>query len=205
MGDGAAAGLPVPLLRRPGAVRQDLRIDAGVPVICQTQTMRHVEEALDAGAMAIVAQGTEAGGHGGRRATLPFVPEVADLLAKRAPEVLLLAAGGIADGRGLAAGLMLGADGALVGTRFWAAEEALTPPAAFARARRRRRRRHRAHHRGRRAARRAVAGAIFLPHAGEPHHARMGGARNRSARRASARSKNSTRRPARAAISTSRR
>ena len=108
--------------------------DAGIPVVCQTQTMRHVEEALDAGATAIVAQGTEAGGHGGRRATLPFVPEVADLLAKRAPDVLLIAAGGIADGRGLAASLMLGADGVLVGTRFWAADEALTPPAAAARA-----------------------------------------------------------------------
>ncbi len=108
--------------------------DAGVPVICQTQTMRHVEEALDAGAMAIVAQGTEAGGHGGRRATLPFVPEVADFLANHAPDVLLIAAGGIADGRGLAAALMLGADGVLVGTRFWAAEEALTPAAAVERA-----------------------------------------------------------------------
>jgi nitronate monooxygenase len=107
---------------------------AGIPVICQAQTLRHVEEALDAGAMAIVAQGGEAGGHGGRRGTLSFVPEVADLLAKRAPDVLLLAAGGIADGRGLAASLMLGADGVLVGTRFWAADEALTPPAAVARA-----------------------------------------------------------------------
>jgi nitronate monooxygenase len=96
--------------------------------------MRHVEQALDAGAMAVVAQGTEAGGHGGGRATLPFVPEVADLLAKRAPDVLLIAAGGIADGRGLAASLLLGADGVLVGTRFWAAEEALTPPAAVERA-----------------------------------------------------------------------
>jgi nitronate monooxygenase len=108
--------------------------DAGIPVVCQTQTMRHVEEALDAGATAIVAQGSEAGGHGGRRATLPFVPEVANLLAKQAPDVLLIAAGGIADGRGLAASLMLGADGVLVGTRFWAAEEALSPPAAVARA-----------------------------------------------------------------------
>ncbi len=108
--------------------------DAGIPVICQAQTMRHIEEALDAGAMAVVAQGGEAGGHGGRRATLPFVPEAADLLARRAPDVLLLAAGGIADGRGLAASLLLGADGVLVGTRFWAAEEALTPPAAVARA-----------------------------------------------------------------------
>ena len=119
-------GEPAPLAK--------LATDAGIPLVCQAQTMRHVEEALDAGAAAIVAQGTEAGGHGGRRATLPFVPEVADLLAKRAPDVLLLAAGGIADGRGLAASLMLGADGVLVGTRFGAAEEALTPPAAVARA-----------------------------------------------------------------------
>ncbi len=119
-------GDPAPIARQATA--------AGIPVVCQVQTMRHVEEALDAGAAAIVAQGTEAGGHGGRRATFPFVPEVADLLAKRAPNALLLAAGGIADGRGLAASLMLGADGAVVGTRFWAAEEALTPPAAVARA-----------------------------------------------------------------------
>ena len=108
--------------------------DAGIAVVCQTQTMRHVREALDAGAMAIVAQGAEAGGHGGRRATLPFVPEVKDYLTKHAPDVLLIAAGGIADGRGLAASLMLGADGVLVGTRFWAAEEALTAPAMVARA-----------------------------------------------------------------------
>ena len=119
-------GNPAPFARKAN--------DAGIPVICQVQTLRHVEEALEAGATAIVAQGGEAGGHGGRRGTLPFVPEVADLLAGRAPEVLLLAAGGIADGRGLAASLMLGADGVLVGTRFWAAEEALTPPAAIARA-----------------------------------------------------------------------
>ena len=108
--------------------------DAGIPVICQTQTMRHVEEAVDAGASVIVAQGSEAGGHGGHRATMPFVPEVANYLAKRAPDALLLAAGGIATGRGLAASLMLGADGALIGSRFWAASEALTPPAAVARA-----------------------------------------------------------------------
>jgi nitronate monooxygenase len=109
-------------------------VDANIPLFCQTQTMTHVREALDAGASVIVAQGGEAGGHGGRRSTLPFVPEVADLLAKRYPQVLLLAAGGIADGRGLAASLTLGADGVLVGSRFWAAEEALTPPAAAARA-----------------------------------------------------------------------
>ncbi|HEY5797462.1 MAG TPA: nitronate monooxygenase [Bosea sp. (in: a-proteobacteria)] len=98
---------------------------AEVPLICQCQSLDHVRHALDAGAAIIVAQGGEAGGHGHRRATLPFVPEVADLLARQSPETLLLAAGGIADGRGLAASLMLGADGVLVGTRFWASREAL--------------------------------------------------------------------------------
>ena len=107
--------------------------DAGVPLFAQAQTMAHVRAAVDAGAAAVVVQGSEAGGHGGARATLPFVPEAADYLAKRAPDTLLLAAGGIADGRGLAASLMLGADGALVGSRFWAAEEALTHPDAVAR------------------------------------------------------------------------
>ena len=108
--------------------------DAKAKLICQVQTLRHVEQALDAGADAIVAQGMEAGGHGAARSTLPLVPEVADHLVKRAPETLLLAAGGIADGRGLAAALMLGADGALVGTRFWASAEALTPAAMLDRA-----------------------------------------------------------------------
>ncbi len=62
------------------------------------------------------------------RAVLTLVPEVADLIAKRAPQTLLCAAGGITDGRGLAAALMLGADGVVVGTRFWASQEALVPP-----------------------------------------------------------------------------
>lgn len=107
---------------------------AGAKLICQVQCLRHAEEALDAGADAIVAQGAEAGGHGATRSTLPLVPEVADYLAKHSPKTLLLAAGGIADGRGLAAALMLGADGVLVGTRFWAAAEALTPQAMIDRA-----------------------------------------------------------------------
>ena len=98
---------------------------AGVPLICQCQSLDHVRQALDAGAAVIVAQGAEAGGHGHARGTLPFVPEVADLLATSSPDTLLLAAGGIADGRGLAAALALGADGVLVGTRFWASREAL--------------------------------------------------------------------------------
>jgi nitronate monooxygenase len=99
--------------------------DAGATLICQVQTRRGAEMALDAGADVMVAQGAEAGGHAGSRATLTLVPEVADLIAARAPATLLCAAGGIADGRGLAAALMLGADGALVGSRFWASEEAL--------------------------------------------------------------------------------
>ncbi len=79
---------------------------------------------MDIGADVIVAQGTEAGGHGGTRSTLPFVPAVADLAAP----VPVLAAGGIADGRGVAAALVLGAAGALLGTRFLAATEALVTP-----------------------------------------------------------------------------
>ncbi len=98
---------------------------AGPLLICQVQDMQHARAALDAGADIVVAQGTEAGGHGARRATMTLVPEVADLLARRSPETLLVAAGGIADGRGLAAALMLGADGVLVGSRLWASPEAL--------------------------------------------------------------------------------
>lgn len=98
---------------------------AGVPLICQCQTLAHVRDAIEAGATIIVAQGSEAGGHGASRATLPFVPEVADLIARESPDTLLVAAGGIADGRGLAAALMLGADGVLAGTRFWASREAM--------------------------------------------------------------------------------
>jgi nitronate monooxygenase len=98
---------------------------AGVPLICQCQSLAHVRQALEAGATIVVAQGSEAGGHGASRATLPFVPEAADLIARESPDTLLLAAGGIADGRGLAAALMLGADGVLAGTRFWASREAM--------------------------------------------------------------------------------
>ena len=98
--------------------------DAGVPLLCQVQTRADAEQAIEAGADVVVAQGAEAGGHGDRRATLTLVPEIADLLAARAPDTLLCAAGGIADGRGLAAALVLGADGALVGSRLWATEEA---------------------------------------------------------------------------------
>lgn len=107
--------------------------DAGVPLICQVHTLEQALHAIDVGADVIVAQGTEAGGHGlTARSTMPFVPAVVDAVQRRAPEVLVLAAGGIADGRGLAASLMLGADGVVMGTRFWATQEALIHQAAKA-------------------------------------------------------------------------
>ena len=96
-------------------------------MICQVQTMGHAREAVSAGADIIIAQGAEAGGHGALRATFTLVPEIADYLAKNAPQTSLAAAGGVADGRGLAAALMLGADGVLVGSRFWASKEAIVP------------------------------------------------------------------------------
>ncbi|MCY4548211.1 MAG: nitronate monooxygenase [Defluviicoccus sp.] len=95
--------------------------DAGAVLICQVQTLKDASEAAASGAQIVVAQGTEAGGHGADRATLPLVPAVVDAVAP----VPVAAAGGIADGRGLAAALTLGAEAALIGTRFWATEEAL--------------------------------------------------------------------------------
>lgn len=101
---------------------------AGARLICQCQDIGHVMDAVEVGADIVVAQGAEAGGHGALRGALSFVPEVADHLAAHAPDTLLLAAGGIADGRGLAAAHLLGADGVLVGTRLWATREALVRP-----------------------------------------------------------------------------
>lgn len=99
---------------------------AGVTLIMQVTDLDEARQAVEVGADVIVAQGAEAGGHGGTRATLPFVPAVVDLAAP----VPVLAAGGIADGRGLAAALALGAAGALIGTRFLATPEALIAPAS---------------------------------------------------------------------------
>jgi nitronate monooxygenase len=99
-------------------------LEAGVRLIIQVTDREEAETAMAVGADVIVAQGAEAGGHGGGRATLPFVPIVADLVGP----VPVLAAGGIADGRGVAAALALGAAGALVGTRFEATGEALVEP-----------------------------------------------------------------------------
>lgn len=104
---------------------------AGVPLICQVHSLEHAQRALDAGADIIVAQGTEAGGHGlTTRGTITLVPNVVDFIAKQGSKTLVVAAGGIADGRGIVAALALGADGVLIGTRFWATREALIHPAA---------------------------------------------------------------------------
>lgn len=107
---------------------------SGAVLVCQVQRMAQVPQALEAGAAVLVAQGGEAGGHGmnalNSRATITFVPELADYLAARSPQTLLLAAGGIADGRTLAAARVLGADGALVGSRLWATRESLAPEGA---------------------------------------------------------------------------
>ena len=108
--------------------------DAGAQLICQVQRLEQVAHAIEAEACVIVAQGGEAGGHGANalegRSTFTLVPEIADYLAAHSPNTLLLAAGGVADGRGLAAALMLGADGVLVGSRLWATTESLAATGA---------------------------------------------------------------------------
>ena len=91
----------------------------GVKVLAQVQTVAQAVVAARAGVDAIAAQGTEAGGHTGYSGTLPLVPAVIDV----AGNIPVVAAGGIADGRGLAAVLMLGAEGAWIGTRFVASIE----------------------------------------------------------------------------------
>jgi nitronate monooxygenase len=96
---------------------------AGAKLISQVQTVEQARAAADAGADVIVAQGSEAGGHGATRGTFALVPAVVDAVAP----LPVLAAGGVGDGRGLGASLLLGAAGALVGTRFLATTECLWP------------------------------------------------------------------------------
>ena len=98
--------------------------ETGATLICQVQTLKDAREAAAKGAQIVIAQGTEAGGHGADRSTLPLVPAVVDAVAP----VPVAAAGGVSDGRGLAAALMLGAEAVLIGTRFFATREALGHP-----------------------------------------------------------------------------
>ena len=125
------AALDVALDARPAAVMLSFgdptpftgRIkDAGCKIICQVQTLAQAREAAAAGADIIIAQGRDAGGHSGMtRGTMGLVPAVVDAVAP----IPVVAAGGIADGRGLAAALALGAAGVSMGTRFTASRESL--------------------------------------------------------------------------------
>ncbi len=94
---------------------------ANAIAICQVQILALAQEAVAAGADILVAQGSEGGGHGASRGLFSLLPEIVDAVGGRA---LVVAAGGIADGRGLAAALMLGASGILMGTRIYATTEA---------------------------------------------------------------------------------
>jgi nitronate monooxygenase len=141
--------LGLPVAQQPAAVflsfadsdaslaRWCARVRAALPkakLIYQVQSLRQAQVAADAGVDVLAAQGSEAGGHGlnalDGRAVMTLVPEVADWLAKHHPQTLLLAAGGVADGRGLAAALALGADGAVLGSRLWASAESLATAGA---------------------------------------------------------------------------
>jgi NAD(P)H-dependent flavin oxidoreductase YrpB (nitropropane dioxygenase family) len=93
--------------------------DAGCKVTAMAGDVPEAKRAADAGADIIVAQGTEGGGHVGWMATAVIVPMIVDAVSP----VPVMAAGGIADGRGFAAALALGAEGVLLGTRFLASEE----------------------------------------------------------------------------------
>jgi nitronate monooxygenase len=129
------AALDVALAARPAAIMLSFgdptpfvgRIkETGSKIICQVQTLAQAKEAADAGADVIIAQGRDAGGHSGTtRGTIGLVPAVVDAVAP----IPVVAAGGIADGRGLAAALALGAAGISMGTRFTASRESLWSPA----------------------------------------------------------------------------
>ena len=129
------AALDVALEARPAAIMLSFgdptpftgRIkEAGCKIICQVQTLAQAKQAADAGADIIIAQGRDAGGHSGTtRGTIGLVPAVVDAVAP----IPVVAAGGIADGRGLAAALTLGAAGISMGTRFTASRESLWDPA----------------------------------------------------------------------------
>lgn len=108
-------GDPTPIVERAHA--------AGARVMHQVETVAEVTGTLAAGVDVIVAQGGDGGGHVGRVGTLALVPAVVDA----AGGLPVVAAGGIADGRGLAAALLLGAEGVLVGTRFLATLESPVP------------------------------------------------------------------------------
>src|SRR2546423_6921269 len=97
--------------------------DGDVLVASMCGKVRHAIAAVEAGCDFVIAQGTEAGGHTGTVAPIPLLPQIVDEVGARVP---VIAAGGIFDGRGLAAAIALGADGGWVRTRFIATPEART-------------------------------------------------------------------------------
>ena len=93
--------------------------EAGIKVIPVVASVALAKRMERCGADALVAEGTEAGGHIGENTTMVLVPQIADAVS-----IPVIAAGGIADGRGMAAAFMLGAQGVQIGTRFVASQEA---------------------------------------------------------------------------------
>lgn len=131
----AQAALDVALAARPRAVMLSFGDitpyvapihAAGAALIAQVQSVRQALAAAAAGADVLVAQGSEAGGHGGQRGTMALVPAVVDAVGA----LPVVAAGGIADARGIAAAFMLGACGVMLGSRFYASREALAAASA---------------------------------------------------------------------------
>jgi enoyl-[acyl-carrier protein] reductase II len=112
------AGLAVPEAQVPEMKRH------GLTIMVMTGKVAHATRAEAAGADIVAAQGTEAGGHTGEIGTLALVPQVVD-----AVKIPVVAAGGIVDGRGVVAALALGAQAAIIGTRFIATPEATAAPA----------------------------------------------------------------------------
>ena len=96
---------------------------AGVKVVPVVPSVALAKRMERSGADAVIAEGTESGGHIGENTTMCLVPQVVD-----AVEIPVIAAGGIADGRGIAASFMLGAEGVQVGTRFLASDECVIHP-----------------------------------------------------------------------------
>jgi NAD(P)H-dependent flavin oxidoreductase YrpB (nitropropane dioxygenase family) len=119
-----APGLVASALGPPPAHFLERAHSAGLPVAALAGSVEHARRHAAAGADLIVAQGTEAGGHTGMIATMVLVPDVVDAVGP----LPVLAAGGIASGRQLAAGMALGADGAWCGSVWLTTEEAETPP-----------------------------------------------------------------------------
>ena len=120
--DAALAAQPPAVMISFGGPRPYARVikDAGAKLICQVQTLAEAVEAAAAGADIIVAQGRDAGGHSGTtRGSMGLIPAVVNAVGA----IPVVAAGGIAEGRGLAAALALGAAGVLMGTRFAASAE----------------------------------------------------------------------------------